>query len=215
MSSSSSPSAALHLGHLRRRRLRATTAPCPLVCGIQDTLRRAGGRAHDLRLVVARRDRRARARLLARAASGGSWRCAATRPRAAERYAPRPDGYAYAADLIARPQGRGRFRDQRRLLPGGPSRGRERRGRPREPAPQGRGRRHPAGHPVLLRHRPDPALPRPAGRRRHRGRVRAGHHADPQLHPDQALLAGLRRRHPGLARAAVRRASTRARPCTA
>ena len=61
-------------------------------------------------------------------------------PKGSDRYAPRADGYAYAADLIAGLKARGRFRDQRRLLPGGPSRGRECRGRPRQPAPQGRGR---------------------------------------------------------------------------
>ena len=41
------------------------------------------------------------------------------------------------------------------------------------------GRGDPPHHPVLLRHRPDPPLPRRARGRGHRGRVRARHHADP------------------------------------
>ncbi len=113
------------------------------------------------------------------------------------------------------PQGGGRVRDQRRLLPGSAPRGGECRGRSRQCPPQGRGRRHPAGDAVLLRHRQHPALPRPAGRRRDRGRVRARHHADPQLQPDPSLLPRLRRRRPRLARAAVRRASRRIPRCTA
>ena len=136
-------------------------------------------------------------------------------PKGSDRYLPRAGRLRLRRRPDRRPQGGGRFRDQRRLLSRGASRGRECRSRPREPAAQGRGGRHPAGHPVLLRHRPDPALSRPAGGGRDRGRVRARHHADPQLHPDQALLAGLRRRHPGLARARCSRASRKARRCTA
>ena len=59
------------------------------------------------------------------------------------------------------PQGGGRVRDQRRLLPGSAPRGGQCRGRLRQCPPQGRGRCHPAGDAVLLRYRQHPAFPRP------------------------------------------------------
>ena len=72
----------------------------PLVRGIQDTFA-VPVAAHMTCAWSSREEIDALARgVLGAAASAGSWHCAAIPPKGAARYQPRPDGYAYASDLI-------------------------------------------------------------------------------------------------------------------
>ena len=97
------------------------------------------------------RSRRSRAQLLRPPAFATSWRCAATGRRTASHDDRRPLPLRGRAGRGAAPDRR--LRDQRRRLSRGPSRGAERRRRPRQSEAQGRCRRQPRDHPVLLRHR--------------------------------------------------------------
>ena len=87
-------------------------------------------------------DRRASPGATGMPASAGSWRCAATRPRAASRYRPHADGYAYASDLIAGLRRIADFEINAACYPEVHPEAAERACRPREPEAQGRGRGH-------------------------------------------------------------------------
>ena len=163
--------AALRVGDLRRRGHHAR----PHQRGDPDH-HRAGaaerGGAPDLRRREPRGDAGGGARLCAAWGCGGSWRCAATRPRARPRFVPHPDGFASGAELVAGLREVGDFEIAVGGLSGGASRGGERRGGHREPQAQARRRRQHGDDAVLLRQRGLPALPR---------RLRGGgdHGADP------------------------------------
>src|SRR5690606_29093072 len=103
----------------------------------------------------------------------------------------------------------GRFRDQRRLLPGGPPG--ERLDRPRHRGAEGRGRRRgdARDQPVLLRHRRLPAVPRPGAGGRDRGAADPRHHAGDQFRRAEADVRRLRRRPARLAGGPFRRAGRR------
>ena len=70
--------------------------------------------------------------------------------------------------------------------------------RSRQSQAQDRCRRQPRDHPVLLRRRPVPALPRPRRGGRDRGADRARHPAGHQFRPGEEIRASLRRLDPGL-----------------
>ncbi len=118
-------------------------------------------------------------------------------PRGQTDFVQPEDGLGSAAELTAMiAETPSRARDRRRLLPGGPSGGRQPRGRPRLPEDQGRGRRQLPDHPALLR---QPGLLRFRGgraRRRDRGPDHPRDHPDRQLRPGAAHLRALRRQHP-------------------
>ncbi len=180
-------SPALRFGDLRRRRLDARAHA-------------QRGRAHsardvadpraapDLHRCAPRRNARRRARPTGMRACATSSRCAVTR---------RPGKPLRATSgrlrLRRRPRARAedgrRLRHLRRRLSGGASRGTECAVRSRQPAREGRRRRHTRDHAVLFRHRHFPAFSRPMRGRRHRRRHRARHPAD---HAFSAHAAGSR-----------------------
>ena len=97
----------------------------------------------------------------------------------------------------AQPAAGRQLQDRRRLPSGDPSRSCERRCRSAAPQGQGRCRCLGADHPVLLRYRPDPAVPRCVCRERDRRTDRSWHHADPRVRPDQAVQRDVRCHDPG------------------
>ena len=82
------------------------------------------------------------------------------------------------------------------------------RGRSRHARGQGRCRRHPRDHPVLLRERPLLPLSRSRARARHRRAGRARHPAGAELQADQEFRRALRRLGAGLAGPSASTAST-------
>ncbi len=137
------------------------------------------GGAPDLRRGDLRRDRRGRPRL----SEAGVGHIVALRgdpPGGAGSATPHPGGYADPADWC-RHQAHRRYRGLGLRLSGAPSRKPDGGSRHRHARRQGRRRRQPRHHPVLLRQRPLLALPRPRPRARHR-------HPDRPRHPARAEL---------------------------
>ena len=123
-------------------------------------------------------------------------------------YQPHPDGYDNAAALVAGIRAARRFRDFGRRLSGEASGKPEHRRRHRHAEAQGRRRRQPRHHPVLLRQRPVRSLCRARPRRRHQYPDRARHRAGPQFLADLALRRALRRLGATPGSASASRAST-------
>ena len=108
-----------------------------------------------------------------------SWRCAAIRRAGAgTRYSPHPGGYVNAADLVAGLKRIGEFRDLGGRLSGEASRERVACRRHRQSQGQGRCRRRPHHHAVLLRQRLLPALSRAR-----RARAASGCRSSPGIVP--------------------------------
>ena len=125
-------------------------------------------------------------------------------PRGQPRYAPHPDGFAYASDLVAGLAALAPIRHLRGGLSGGASRGALGGGRSRQSASARSTPARPArDHAVLLRHRRVPALPRPLRGGRHPRADRARHPADHALPAGAALRRALRRQHSRLAAASA------------
>ncbi len=147
------------------------------------------------------------------AACATSWRCAAI-PKAGSEppTCPIPAATLTRAELVAGIAQARRFRDlgrrPTREAPGKPQHCGDRH---RHAEAQGRRRRRPGDHPVLLRQRSLRGLCRAGAGGRHRYPDRSRHRAGPQLRPDRALRRRLRRLGAGLARAALRGARRRSR----
>ena len=111
-------------------------------------------------------------------------------------YAPHPEGYRNAAELVA---GLRRISDFDISVAAYPERhprlvrSRQRPGQPQEKV---RRRRRPGADPVLFRRRDLPALSRSRAPRRHRRTVGSGYFTDHRLCQDQRLLRALRHRIP-------------------
>ena len=97
-----------------------------------------------------RRDRCDRPRLLGRSACATSSPCAATRPSRGPPYQPHRDGYRQCRRAGRRPQDGRAVRHFGRRLSGMPPGFGDAAGRPRQSEAQGRRRRRPRDHPVLL-----------------------------------------------------------------
>ena len=178
----------VRLGHLRRRRLDARAHAHHGRAHRQRDGAEAG-RASDLRRRHhATRSTTVVARLLGRPASATSWRCAAIRPAASARATsripaamPTPPIWSPASSASAT------SRSRSAAIPRSIPKARPLDSRHRQPEGQGRCRRRPHHHAVLLRQRALPALPRARARRRHLGADHARHRADPQFQAGREL----------------------------
>ena len=182
---------ALCLGHLRRRRLDPRAHPRDGAPHPPGDRARTGG-ASDLRRRDPRRDRRASRATIGRRASAISWRCAAIRPAGAAAATrripaamPMPPIWSRGCKRVAD------FEISVAAYPETHPEARSAEPRSRQSEAQARCRRQPGDHPVLLRCRSVPALPRPRRGGRDRGADRAGHPAGHQFRPDQAHGARL------------------------
>ena len=200
----------LLLGDLRRRRLDAPAHPRHRGAP-QEGDRHRSGRPPHLRRRDPGRDRRHRARLLGRRHPphrGAARRSAGRHGRQVHRPSRRLRQCRRAG---GRPEEDRRLPDQRRGLSREASRFGRRQGRPREPQAQGRCRRRPLHHPVLLRGRRLPALPRSRGGGRRPCAGRAGHHAGVELPGGDADCRPVRLQGAAVARRPVRGARRRPR----